>query len=215
MFDVPWPAECGKRRWRGPRLAGGARSVLLTGPSGAGKSTLLRRLKREMVGRGMRLLSGDIRAASPRREGQAAWVIDLFPQLSTEAALRLLARVGLAEVGCYLQRPDCLSLGQRARLKLALAFAAASGCSGPCVLVVDELASGLDEVTAYVVCRALRRLLLEYPQVTLLAATSRVGLAAPLAPDVEIRCDFGRFEVQVRGERSAEDLGEHRYQQQY
>jgi ABC-type phosphate/phosphonate transport system ATPase subunit len=76
-----------------------------------------------MIGRGMRLLSGDILAASPLRAGTAAWVIDLFPQLSTEAALRLLARVGLAEVGCYLQRPNRLSVGQRARLKLALAFA--------------------------------------------------------------------------------------------
>jgi ABC-type ATPase with predicted acetyltransferase domain len=118
-------------------------------------------------------------------------------------------------VRCYLQRPEYLSQGQRARLRLALAFAQASASGGPCLLVVDELGSGLDEVTAFVVCRALRRLLTEYRQVTLLAATSRADVATPLAPDVLIRCDFGQFHMQMGSHRSAEELGQHRNENQY
>jgi len=217
-FDVP--VEAAERRGGrmlncgAPKLEAGVRSVLITGPSGAGKTTLLRRLRRGLVRQGVMLLSGEVPRACRRGGSGPTWVIDLFPQLSTEEALRLLARVGLGEVGCYLRPPGYLSRGQRVRLWLAVAFAQAMGTDRQCLLAVDELGGGLDEVTAFVVCRGLSKLLADHRHVRLIAATSRAELAVPLRPDAIVRCDFGRLWPVSAGEGLAEELHDHCHEQQ-
>jgi ABC-type ATPase with predicted acetyltransferase domain len=185
------------------RLAGG-RVVLITGPSGAGKSTLLRRLRQ----RSARAATWfDLRPTLPTR----GYVIDHMTEAmgggvdeaSVVAALEALSRVGLGEVWTYLRTPAQLSEGQRWRLRLALTLAEARPARDRklSVLAADEFAAPLDRVTALVVARALRRAVDGRPDLCAVVATSHDDLAAALAPDVVVRCDFGDHIIEEGGSR--------------
>jgi ABC-type ATPase with predicted acetyltransferase domain len=180
--------------------------VLITGASGAGKSSLLRAIRAITAG-AVRWIDLDRLQPAPHRA-----VVDVFGRrMSIPRVLELLSRVGLAEVWTYLRKPCELSEGQRWRLKLALALSRAKGsrrCSPRPVIVCDEFAALLDRVTAAIVARTLRRAIDQDRAQSALVATSHEDLVRALKPDVFVRCDFGR--VQIERSRSSPRRGEAR-----
>lgn len=173
--------------------------VLVTGPSGAGKTTLLRAAQRTL--REDRLMCLDV--ARVRLPGRA--MVECFnPRLSPADVLDSLARVGLSEARLFLHTPAQLSEGQRFRLRLALAIRRAMRRRRPTVLVCDEFAAPLDDVTAAVAAHALRRLVLAHGErVSAIVATGRQAIIPSLRPDVVVRCDFGVISVENAGNPQA------------
>jgi ABC-type ATPase with predicted acetyltransferase domain len=167
--------------------------VLITGPSGSGKSRLLAALRRTLKGRWIDLA----RLRVPRRA-----VADLFSHTSMPRSLRLLARVGLAEAHCFIATPRRLSVGQRWRLRLAMALEQLSGVKRGATLLCDEFAAPLDRITTAVVCQLLRRQVSKR-KLSAIVVSVRDDLAACLEPDVIVSCDFGRITVKqiVQGVR--------------
>jgi ABC-type ATPase with predicted acetyltransferase domain len=196
--------------------------ILLSGPSGAGKSTLLRQLFRQHRRRTNWI---DMQKIELPRVPVIDLLADYFGEPSDEAAilaaLRALSRVGLGEVWTYLRTPDQLSDGQRWRLRLAVGLARALeglgvGVQGSGegeegsgkgrrssarlnILAADEFAAPLDRVTALVVARALRKAVDRQPDLCAIVATTRDDLLPALAPDVHVRCDFGVYDLSLRG----------------
>lgn len=160
--------------------------LLLTGASGSGKSTLLRTIVNALPEAGFRPI--DLAALTL----PDVPVVDCLPELSIEAALLLLGRMGLGEAWTYLRTPSELSDGQRWRLRLALAVHESGRLAtrGP-VLICDEFAALLDRITATIVARSIRKIVNAFPRLSAVLATSHGDLIAALAPDRIIRCDFG------------------------
>ena len=178
--------------------------VLITGASGAGKSTLLRAL-RERAERWV-----DLNRVRLSDRAAIDVMVDALgggsDELSIVAGLDALSRVGLGEVWTYLRKPRELSEGQRWRLRLAVALARATRNRIPgkfTVLACDEFGAVLDRVTAIVVARALRRAVSSCADVCAVVATGHEDLRAALAADVDVRCDFGEFEVTARDQSAA------------
>lgn len=159
--------------------------TLITGPSGAGKSSLLRALRESASDR----VPIDLNAF----EAPDLPIVNCFDGMQLLDALQLLARVGLGEAWTYLRTPSQLSEGQKFRLRLAIALHRAS--HQPAILICDEFAAMLDRLTAMVVARCLRRTIEAHSSVAALIATSHDDLVEALAPDVIVRCDFGRTNV--------------------
>jgi ABC-type branched-subunit amino acid transport system ATPase component len=168
--------------------------VLLSGPSGTGKSTLLSRVaesvRERVIVNAQRLLSDTGRSRSAR-------VVDLFavPLHGPSGALRLLAAAGLADAHVLARRPHELSVGQQARLTLALAMdraAAATSAGNRCLIIVDELGSGLDDAAAHSAAAGFGRWIRATsdqprPRVSALCATTRDDLEPWLHPSSHIR----------------------------
>lgn len=118
-------------------LAAGA-SLLVTGPNGCGKSTLLAVLAGELPAGGaldvragtVRLLRQDPEVTHPRRTARAAYLAAVGPELAERVPLRTL---GLLPPRAHATPVGALSVGQRRRLDLAVAIAAA-----PDLLLLDE-----------------------------------------------------------------------------
>lgn len=183
--------------------------TLLTGPSGAGKTCLL--------GQARDLIDGDhadhadlASVALPNRPTIDCVAARLGDRVEGEdepaaearvvEALRLLSAVGLAEARDYLRPPRNLSEGQRFRLKLAMALARpAAAAPAPLTLVCDEFAASLDDLTAAVVARCLRRVVdARGETLSAVVVTGRAALRRPLAPDVIVHCDFDDWRVERR-----------------
>ena len=110
-------------------------------------------------------------------------LIDQWPN-HPDRNVALLTSVGLSDPFTWARTPDQLSVGQRARLAIALGLD-----SPPDVLVLDEFLTGIDAPTAracaWRIARTLRR-----SGVGLIAATTRDDITMDLAPDLLIRCDW-------------------------
>jgi ABC-type ATPase with predicted acetyltransferase domain len=160
--------------------------LLLTGASGSGKSTLLRQLVADLHQQNIRTID------LGRLPLPDVPVVDCLPDLSLEAALMLLGRMGLGEAWTYLRTPTELSDGQRWRLRLCLAVHEAGRYPNePVVLVCDEYAALLDRLTAAVVSRSIRKLITALPRLSAVLATCHDDVVRPLSPDRVVLCDFG------------------------
>ena len=126
--------------------------VLITGPSGAGKSSLLRAIESELGGRGC----GFVRADRARVAGDRP-VAGLAAATPIDEWLGCLSLSGLADARLFATRARDLSVGETARLQLALAFARLARSGTPEWMVCDEFCSVLDRATAAGVASALRR----------------------------------------------------------
>lgn len=165
--------------------------VFITGASGSGKSSLLRAMRR----RWRRAWVAADAIALPDRP-----VIDCFEGEIPEA-LRDLSRFGLGEAWSCIRRATHLSDGQQWRLRLALAMRQAGQLGkthGPAVLACDEFAAVLDRVTAHVIARALRKAVDSAGKIAAVLVSSQDDFLEALQPDVIVRCDFGRMEVQCK-----------------
>ncbi|HSI37187.1 MAG TPA: ATP-binding cassette domain-containing protein [Tepidisphaeraceae bacterium] len=184
--------------------------ILITGPSGAGKSTLLRALRdshRRTDGLWIDLarlrlpdrptvdVVADAIASAHRPACDARLATPIADaDALTIRALESLSRVGLGEVWSYLRHPNQLSDGQRWRLRLAVGLGRAERRPGGAVLAADEFGALLDRITARVVARCVRRAITN-TALSAVVATSHEDLIEALAPDVVVRCDFGRVTV--------------------
>ena len=175
-----------------PEIRGGE-VWLIVGASGAGKSSVLRGIR----GRYPRERWIDLSEMALPEDGGGC-VVDCLPELSVEAALGALGRVGLGEVWTYLKRPGELSEGQRWRLRVAMGLLRklpVDSCQLPVVLACDEFGAVLDRITARVVARTVRRAISGEGNVCGVFATSHEDLVPALEPDVIVWCDFGRVRV--------------------
>jgi len=162
--------------------------VYITGPSGAGKSVLLRELQRGVPASDAVDL-GSIALPEDRT------VIDCF-EGDILANLQTLSAAGLGDVFSILNRPCCLSDGQKYRFRLARAL----GAGRPFVFA-DEFCSELDRITAATVAFNVHRFA-KKAKTTLVLASARDDILIDLAPDVVIVKDFcGEARVTYREQR--------------
>ncbi len=152
--------------------------MLLIGRSGAGKSSLLRGMAAGLGGRGRRIIHVPDRLTGAR---SSRAVFDLLAGPAHERAAAL-ALAGLAEPRLWALPASCVSVGERARLRLAMAMSAARAGD---VVIADELASTIDRATAYALCATLRRWV-RRSGVALIAASAHEDLGPMLAPDTLI-----------------------------
>jgi ABC-type ATPase with predicted acetyltransferase domain len=168
--------------------------VLITGASGSGKSSLLDQLEQRLGHRALAVHSLSL---------PDAIAVDCLPQIDTEAALDLLGCFGLGEVYTYLSPACKLSTGQQLRLRLAMAWAQIRmrRVAVSPVLLCDEFATQLDPVSAGVLARLVRRQVSADGGLCFIAASCHDAIIPGLRPDLLVRCDFGRFDVET-GQRT-------------
>ena len=105
--------------------------------------------------------------------------------------MRWLGLAGLSESRVMLRRPCELSEGQRARLQLAHAIAAAERAQAPwSIVLADELGATLDRPTARAVAAGLRKWATR-AGTCIVAATTHDDLLEPLCPDTLIVKEAG------------------------
>ncbi len=167
--------------------------VAVVGPSGAGKSVLLREVcKAHPRARTLRTaeLSRDRRTAVAALSGG-----------TLAARLAVLSRCGLADAGALVRPARNLSGGQLYRLALAEALHRAARARRPALVVADEFAASLDDRTADILCRQLRKLIGPASRLTLMVATPRAALLEALQPDVIIIKPLGEPPQLIEGRR--------------
>jgi ABC-type ATPase with predicted acetyltransferase domain len=193
-FGLGQPADAKQALPPAPPLPAVAAGTItfISGPSGSGKSSLFgatRAQQRDRAGRRWIDLAAIDAPDVP--------LVDCFGDTPLREVLALLGRVGLGEAWSYLRTPAELSEGQRWRMRLALALHAAStsraGADERPILACDEFAAVLDRVTAMVVAHRLRRAIDAMPHLSAVVATSHDDLEPALAPEVIVRCDFGKL----------------------
>ncbi|RNC80406.1 MAG: hypothetical protein ED559_00910 [Phycisphaera sp.] len=146
--------------------------ALITGPNGSGKSLVVNQLSHICQRPITPLTDLSIEERPP---------IDLF-NCSLNDACRTLAASGLADAHQLVTPANRLSVGQQARLSLALALHHAAQLGKPCTIIADEFASPLDRTTAASLGSCLRRHIEE--PIRLIAAAAHDDLIELLAPDV-------------------------------
>ena len=156
---------------------GASSTVLITGASGAGKSCLLRGIQ-QAISRSSKV---HIAHDSTTKTSQTAAMLDLFSgPLERRAAT--LSNAGLAEPKLWAMPASCLSVGERARLNLALAMHNAQRSD---VVIADEFATPLDRASAYALAHTMSRWT-KRAGITLIAATAHEDMGGMLNPDLVI-----------------------------
>ncbi len=156
---------------------GASSTVLITGASGAGKSCLLRGIQ-QAISRSSRV---HIAHDSTTQISQTAAMLDLFSG-PLERRVETLSHAGLAEPKLWAMPTPCLSVGERARLHLALAMHNAQRGD---VVIADEFATPLDRASAYALAHTMSRWT-SRTGIILIAATAHEDMAGMLAPDLVI-----------------------------
>lgn len=146
----------------------------IVGPSGSGKSVLLREVSAQVPEASHLIL--------PRGRWAKRPAVDALVGGTLADRLAMLSRCGLAEATALVTPAGKLSGGQQHRLALARVLHRASGRDAPAIILADEFCSTLDEATAAVLCRQVRKLISALP-VSLLLATPRSELLPALQPD--------------------------------
>lgn len=158
--------------------------IAVVGASGAGKTTLLK------------LILGIEKPTSGNVEVEAEKISaiipgDVEPEISEESVIEQIYKVcgdiylaveilnvcGISDAVLYRARYKELSTGQKERFKLALCLA-----EKPSLLLIDEFAAHLDEVTAMRVARKLAEVVRK-AGITLIAVTHRKEVISALSPD--------------------------------
>jgi len=149
--------------------------VAVCGPSGAGKSLLLRAVARKARGC-CRVRTGDL-----AQKSQPA--VECLTGGTLAQRLDLLSRCGLAEAPVLATPARCLSGGQMYRLAVARALHEAARRKAQVLILADEFGAAVDEATAAVLARQLRRIISSSDRLALLVATVQPELLVHLKPD--------------------------------
>ncbi len=121
--------------------------TLITGPSGSGKSTLLRALQTT--------LPNTITPTDLPKINQSLPIVNLFNQ-PLNKTLSLLSSTGLAEPKLWPLPQHALSTGEQARLQIARLLSTATPNTH---IILDELATPLDRLTARALCASLNKII--------------------------------------------------------
>ena len=177
--------------------------ALVTGASGSGKSTLIRAVQKSLESRGDSVVRAD-QLRLPRGRPLAG----LASRVPLGDWLGCLSRAGLADARLFATDAGVLSEGERARARLALAFARmssagqASNKPGGAWLICDEFCSVLDRDTAAGVASALRRWVTA-TGARVIVASAHADLDRLLGPDILVRTHPGADAEIVNGSGSA------------
>lgn len=153
------------------------RIVLVTGPSGAGKSVLLDQARRQAPrARGLDI-DRLARCSLPTISAMGK-----YPLVDRK---RMLSRCGLADARAMTSPARLLSGGQLYRLALARALLKARMSGRDELVIADEFCSVLDEMTAWALCRGVRKLVTN-SKVALMLASPREDIIPALEPDCVI-----------------------------
>lgn len=153
--------------------ASGGNIVFISGPSGSGKSVLLQALDPNHESQFLNVQFG----AGTQRNYTAGWIRELpsdrpiiqyFAETwGIERAIAALNQAGLSEAFVYLKPYQLLSRGQKYRARLAdLAL------RGDQVWLVDEFCADLDPLTARIVASNLRKHVMKYMRIAIVAAAN-------------------------------------------
>ncbi|MET1123808.1 MAG: GNAT family N-acetyltransferase [Archaeoglobaceae archaeon] len=174
--------------------------VAVVGASGSGKTTLLRLI----VGSALGIEDDAYRPNEGKVEVEASSVAalipaELEPEISEKSvleqvyeitgdiylAVEILNRAGISDAVLYRARFHELSTGQKERFKLALCLA-----KKPSLMIIDEFAAHLDEMTAVRVARKISEIARE-SGITLIAVTHRKEVLEALSPDRILYVGYG------------------------
>jgi len=166
--------------------------IFVTGPSGSGKSLLLHALDPNGEMRHVQVRRSARDGASPT----VGWIrdlpsdtplIELFAsRWGMERSLAALNQAGLSEAYVYLKPFGLLSRGQRYRARLAdLALRDEQ------VWLIDEFGADLDPMTAKIVASNLRKHVIKYQRIAIVAAANYDHYIAALRPTRIVRLRHG------------------------
>jgi len=178
--------------------------VAIVGASGAGKTTLLRLILGAVVGiedEKFKPTSGEIDA--PQAKVGVIIPQEFEPEFGDESilehiyaktkdlycAVEILNKAGLSDAVLYRAKYSELSTGQKERAKLASILA-----EKPSLILIDEFAAHLDNLTAVRVARKIGQIVRE-AEITLVAVTHRKEVIDALEPDKIIYVGYGITKV--------------------
>ncbi len=151
-----------------------ANLTLITGHSGSGKSTLLRSLQHTLP---ITITADNLALPDPTKP-----IVNLFNSPLTQT-LQLLSQVGLAQPNLWSLPAQALSTGEQSRLQLARLLDAAKPNS---TILIDELATPLDRLTARSLCASINKLITRKPALHIIAAAAHEDLPTYLDTDLLI-----------------------------
>lgn len=139
---------------------------LIVGNSGSGKSTLLRSIGQY---------------TSPISDNNKP-IISQFPRLTPSDAAELLLGVGLCSIPKYLQTPNTLSTGERARFDIAMSLYQAMFAENH-IALIDEFTSTVNRLCAKAIANSLHHYLLKHNDIKVVFASCHFDMIEELCPD--------------------------------
>lgn len=185
--------------------------VVVVGASGSGKTTFLRLI----AGEALKMDDEAYKPSSGKVEVKANSIaalipFELEPQINEKSileqtfditgdiylAVEVLNRAGISDAVLYRARFNELSTGQKERFKLAVCLA-----KRPSLMLVDEFAAHLDEMTAVRVARKISELARE-ANITMIVVTHRKEVIKALSPDRILFVGYGGVTKSVKEENT-------------